>query len=196
MCQQPNSQDRFVSLLSRPTKLAASREIAKQLATTKTGRKLEDGPFGGDEVFCGQEKMGETIQATVHQTKPKWNPVRIHDFELIQTAYALAQSKLWLPSQPKPLNLKMVPLDDVGKLGLLSRDITGTTGTVPRGPFTKTQPNRTATYPALWNHNAKQETHIICQPDCQLRVRPGLEEKRTHYDINSPADVISTSTSL
>ena len=38
-------------------------------------------------------------------------------------------------------------------------------------------PSPTATYPALWNHNAKQETRIVCEPDSQLRVRQGMEEK-------------------
>ena len=174
--ETPNSQTRFISLLRRPAGFVASAEIAKRLTTTKTIRNLEDGPFGGDEVFCGQEKMGETIQATVHQTKPTWNTVRIRDYSLPQTAYKLTQSQLWLPGQSR-LNLKIVTLEDVGKLGLLSRDITGTTGTVPRGPFTKTQPSRAATYPALWNHHSKLETQIICQPDCQLLVRPGMEEK-------------------
>ncbi len=174
--ETPNSQTRFISLLRRPAGFVQSSEIAKQLAAKKTIRKLEGGPFGGDEVFCGQEKMGETIQATVRQTKPTWNAVRIRDYSLPQTAYKLTQSQLWLPGQSR-LNLKIVTLEDVGKLGLLSRDITGTTGTVPRGPFNKTQPSRTATYPALWNHHAKLETQIICQPDCQLLVRPDMEEK-------------------
>ena len=186
----PNSQARFISLLRRPAGFVQSSEIAKQLTTTETIRNLEDGPFGGDEVFCGQEKMGETIQATVQQTNPAWNPVRIQDFELIQTAYQLTQSKLWMPRR-KAKPLAMTELKNVGKRGLLSRDITGP---APRGPFDKTAPSRTATYPALWNHNAKQETHLICQPDCQLRVRPGMEEKanalwhrfagRCHFNLN------------
>ena len=186
----PNSQARFISLLRRPAGFVTSAEIAKQLATTKTIRNLEDGPFGGDEVFCGQEKMGETIQANIQKTNPVWNAARIQDFELIQTAYALTQSKLWLPRR-KAKPLAMTELKNVGKRGLLSRDITGP---APRGPFDKTAPSRTATYPALWNHNAKQETHLICQPDCQLRVRPGMEDKaneiwhrfagRCHFNLN------------
>ena len=186
----PNSQTRFISLLRRPAGFVASAEIAKQLASAKTIRNLEDGPFGGDEVFCGQEKMGETIQANIQKTNPVWNAARIQDFELIQTAYALTQSKLW-PPRRKAKPLAITELKNVGKRGLLSRDITGP---APRGPFDKTAPSRTATYPALWSHNAKQETHLICQPDCQLRVRPGMEEKaneiwhrfagRCHFNLN------------
>ena len=35
----------------------------------------------------------------------------------------------------------------------------------------------TATYPALWSHNAKNETRFVCHPDSQLLVRQGMEEK-------------------
>ena len=43
--------------------------------------------------------------------------------------------------------------------------------------FYKTVPSDTSIYLALWNHNAKQETQLICQPDCQLFVKPGMETK-------------------
>ena len=202
----PNSQAHFISLFRRPVGFVASAEIAKQLAAKKTKRRLEDGPFGGDEVFCGKEKMGKTITATVPKTKPTWNPVRIRDFELIQTTYALTQSKLWLPRR-KAKPLAMTELKNVGKRGLLSRDINGPAPRIrsdkpnqaspsPRGPFDVSEsiPKPTDTYPALWNHDAKKETHLICQPDCQLRVRPGMEEKanevwhqfagRCHFNLN------------
>ncbi len=79
-----------------------------------------------------------------------------------------------MPGQPNPIELPVTKLDSIGRLGLLSRDITGP---APRGPFTKIAPSPTATYPALWNHNAKKETKIICEPDAQLQVKQGLEEK-------------------
>ena len=37
--------------------------------------------------------------------------------------------------------------------------------------------SRTASYPSLWNHNAKNETRLICPPDSQLRVIRGREEQ-------------------
>ena len=45
------------------------------------------------------------------------------------------------------------------------------------GPFDKINASPTATYPSLWNHNAKKETRIICEPDSQLRARQGMETK-------------------
>ena len=170
-----NRRIRFTSLLRRPTGFVQSSEIAKQLTTTKTIRNLEDGPFGGTDIFCGGEKMGETITASVSNNNPAWNPVRIHDFSLTQTAYALAQGKLWLP-RCKARPLPITTMDRLSWTGIGERDAVGKP---PRAPFDLAPPSRTATYPALWKHDAKQETQMICQPDCQLRPRIGLEKKAT-----------------
>ena len=35
----------------------------------------------------------------------------------------------------------------------------------------------TATYPSIWSHNHQNEKRIICQPDSQLLVRNGLEQR-------------------
>ena len=103
-----------------------------------------------------------------------WGSVRLHDYALAQTAYALTRSQLWLPGQPAPLDLPVADLASVGKLGLVDRDINGP---APRGPFSKIAASPTATYPALWSHDAKKETRIVCEPDSQLQVRTGLETK-------------------
>ena len=100
--------------------------------------------------------------------------VRLLDSAPAQTAFALAQSKLWLPGKPIALDIKTALIGVVGKLGLVHRDITGPP---PRGPFSKIAPSQTATYPALWNHDAKRETQMICDPDSQLQVRVGMEQK-------------------
>ena len=164
---------RFVSLHQRPDKLAAAGETARELIAKKTRRKLEGGPFGGEEVFCGQEKMGETIQAKVSKTNPSWNPVRIRDYSLPQTAYKLTQSQLWLPGEAKPLPLPVIDLGNLAKTGYYHLQIIN--GPPNDAPFKRTAPSNTSTYPALWSHNAKQETKMICEPDCQLLVKPGME---------------------
>ncbi len=174
--QASASATRFISLLQRPANFAASGEIAKQLAAEKTERKLQDGPFGGDEIFCGiknGEKMGETIMATVPKTNPAWNPVRISDYSLTQTAYKLTQSQLWLPGETKPFPLHVIDLGNIAKTGYYHLQIIN--GPPNDAPFKRTAPSDTSTYPALWGHNAKQETQIICQPDSQLLVKPGME---------------------
>ena len=67
-------------------------------------------------------------------------------------------------------------MDRLSQIGVGERDAVGKP---PRAPFDLAPPSPTATYPALRNHNAKQETQIICQPDSQLRPRIGLETKAT-----------------
>ena len=48
------------------------------------------------------------------------------------------------------------------------------------GPFDKVAPSLTATYPALWNHTAQNETKMVCDPDSQLQVRQGMKDKAAH----------------
>ena len=188
---QDSSSTRFVSLIQRPANFAAAGETAKQLTAKKTKRKLEDGPFGGDEVVCGQEKMGETITANIPKTNPTWNLVRIQEFELIQTAYALTQGKLWLPAR-KEKPLAMTTMNRLSWIGVGERDAVGKP---PRAPFDVSSaiPKPTDTYPALWKHDAKREHHLLCEPDYKLLARPGLEEKankvwetasRCHFNRN------------
>ena len=91
-----------------------------------------------------------------------------------QAAYALSQSKLWLPGDFNALELKTATLASIGSLGLYDLDIIGKP---PQGPFDKTTYSPTATYPTLWNHHAKKETRLVCEPDSQLQVRQGMESK-------------------
>lgn len=107
-----------------------------------------------------------------------WAAVRLSDSSLAQTAYALSDSKLWLPGVADASELKMSALNEIGKMGLYHIDINGP---APRGPFDKATASPTATYPALWNHNASKEKRMICEPDSQLLVRRGLEEKAASH---------------
>ena len=126
--------------------------------------------------------MGETIQANIQREKPKWNLVRIQDFELVQTAYQLTQCKLHLP-RCKAQPLTITELKNVGKRGLISLDITGPAPVdAPanfRGPFdlSDSDPTPTDTYPTLWNHNCEEEHKLLCKPDGKLLVRPRMEGK-------------------
>ncbi len=67
----------------------------------------------------------------------------------------------------------MVELGAISEMGYYHLQIIS--GPPNEAPFYKTAPSDTSTHPALWNHNAKQETQLICEPDCQLRVKPGME---------------------
>ena len=164
----------FTSFTHRPQKFEHAAAIASVIASTESIRNIKDGPYGGARLMVGEEWTGEMLTAPHDSNGGTWAAVRLSDSSIAQTAYALANSRLWLPGARKALQLKTAALGAVGRLGLVHRDITGPT---PRGPFDKVAASPTATYPALWNHNAKNETRIICEPDSQLLVRRGLEGK-------------------
>ena len=165
---------RFASLRRRPQGFAEAAAIAHPIIAGATIRNIADGPYGGTILSTGEEVAGEMLAAAGPDGADSWGSVRLADYSLAQTAYALTRSQLWLPGQPAALELPIAPLGSVANLGLLHRDITGAP---PRGPFDKFAPSPTATDPAIWNHDAKKETRMVCQPDSQLRVRPGMEAK-------------------
>ena len=164
----------FTALTRRPQGFAHAAAIAKQILASSQVRGVEDGPYGGTPVQVGDGWPGTMLTAPVETDGARWGGVRVTDYSLAQTAYALSNSQLWLPGVHAPLSLTMVPLSVVGNLGFVHRDITGPR---PRGPFNKVAPEPTATYPSLWNHDAGKETRLICMPDSQLVVRQGMEEK-------------------
>ena len=172
--EKPRRQMHFVSLKRRPQGLAHASAVASVLVNSGSLRAIEDGPYGGTLLTVGDEQAGEMLTAPCDTEGEAWAAVRLSDSALAQTAYALSDSRLWLPGAPKAVELKTAALGAVGKLGLVHRDITGP---APRGPFDKVAASPTATYPALWNHNAKNEIRMVCQPDSQLTVRRGMELK-------------------
>ena len=177
----------FTSLARRPQGFAHAGALAKHVLAGCEARGIEDGPFGGTPLRVGDEKSGAMLTAPCNADEEAWGGVRLSDYSLAQTAYALTESRLWPPGSSAPLNLNMAQLGVVGELGLVDRDITGPR---PRGPFDKTEPDPTATYPSLWNHDAQRETRLVCEPDSQLLVRVGMEEKaQTSWATASRAHV-------
>ena len=168
--ESPKSVDCFVSLRQRPRGFAHASSLVKDLRGRSRVRRIDDGPYGGTRLTVGTELAGEILDAP--HGADDWSAIRLLDCSVAQTAYALSNSKLWLPGFATPVELKIALLSDVGRRGLYHINIAGSSG-----PFTKLPPSPTSTYPALWNHNAKKETRIICVPDSQLQVRQGKETK-------------------
>ena len=172
--ETPDPRASFSSFGGRPRGFAHSSSLSSSLRNGRKVRRLEDGPYSGTLLMVGNEQAGESVTAPIGKNGAGWSAVRLADYSLAQTAYALSQSQIWLPGSPSQVELKMALLSNIGKLGLVHRDITGP---APRGPFDKVAPSPTATYPALWNHDAKQETRMVCLPDSQLLARVGMEDK-------------------
>ena len=180
----------FISLSRRPQGFADASALATNIGGTDYTRKIDDGPYGGTPLRIGDDAVGEMLLAYA-RSNDVWGAVRLSDYSLTQMAFALSQSTLWLPGETNSVAISIVPINQIGKLGLVSRDIDGP---VPRGPFdVEKGRNPTATYPALWNHDAKQEMYMVCSPDSQCRVRPGMEAKaaavwetrsRAHHNVD------------
>ena len=170
--RHPASAIRFTSLRNRPSGFAQAATIAQNVIAADGIRGIEDGPYGGAYLNIGDDVAGEMLAAPEPANGENWGGVRLKDYSLAQTAYALARSKLWLPGQAAPTQLPVVPLSVIGTRGWHDINIAGA-----KAPFAKISPSPTATYPCLWNHDAKKETRFICEPDSQLQVRQGMESK-------------------
>ena len=167
-------QDRvfFTSLRRRPQGFPHASSLAGSLLDGSLVRRIEDGPYGGTPLVVGKELAGEKITAPRDDDGEGWGAVRLGDYSLAQAAYALSNSKLWLPGMASSLELKIATLGDVGRRGWHDINIAGSAG-----PFTKAPSSPTSTYPSLWSHNAKQETRMVCVPDSQLLVKQGMEDR-------------------
>ena len=173
--ETPSNRGVFSSFNRRPSGFAQSATIARAIDdNTGSVRAVEEGPYGGTRVMVGDELVGEMLTASHRSNGEAWPAVRLSDGAVAQTAYALSSSRLWLPGVAKAVELKTAELGDIGMMGFFNRDIAGP---VPRGPFDKASASPTATYPSLWNHNAKNETRILCEPDSQLVIRHGMEDR-------------------
>ncbi len=170
----PTGRAQFVSLRRRPQSFAEAQEVADVIRASSEFRHLEDGPYGGIPIFCGDTPAGEILNAPVNEYESGWGAARIADATVAQVAYALAGGYLWLPAQPTARDLSIAPLNQVGERGLDSQLLISA---AHQGPFTRMAASPTATYPALWNHDANRETKMICAPDSSLRVRPGMESR-------------------
>ena len=185
-CRPSESPDRRVQLASlsrRPSGFIQASEVSRTMATLGSVRRIEDGPYGATPLISGEEKIGEVISAPFPQSGDPCGAVRLSDASLAQTAFALSDAKLSLPGHASTFGINMTLLGNFARTGLHHRDITGPR---PRGPFDQAAPSPTATYPALWSHNAKNETRMVCEVDSQLVTRQGMEAKaQTLWETSS-----------
>ena len=109
----------FVSLRHRPQGFAHAAQIANGIVTGDYIRRIEDGPYGGTPLMVGDEFNGEAITAVSHLNGDTWGAVRLSDYSLAQTAYALSDSRLWLPGNHSQLELKVAQLAEIGSLAYM-----------------------------------------------------------------------------
>ena len=139
---------KFISLGRCPYGFAESNAIARQIVDCDSVRRIEDGPFGGNVLNIGDNPVGEMLEVPTGGFKTGWGVARISDATLAQVAHSLASSKLWLPQEATAIDLPISKLNQVGKRGLHHGVIAVKSS---GGPFIKTAPSVTATYPSLCN---------------------------------------------
>ena len=171
---QPAGRARFISLRRRPAGFAEAAEVADAILSGGETRRLEDGPYGAIPIYCGDAPAGEILDAPIAEYDSGWGAALIAAAAVAQTANSLANGRLWLPAEPSPLELPMTRLGEIGRLGVHDSMLTMATH---NGPFVKEPPSPTSTYPSLYNHDARRETRLTCEPDSQLRVKPGMESR-------------------
>ena len=171
--EEPNGRARFVSLNRRPMSFVDAHAMAQAIHNVTEPRGLEDGPYGGTGFAVGDKPAGTVLDAPIGKDGEGWGAIRLEDCALAQTAYALSQGRLWMPGQAHSIPLPVAPLGEMGRIGLNDTNIAGTNA----APFRKAPASPTATYPALWNHDANRETRMVCEPDWQLEVKQGMEVK-------------------
>ena len=172
--ETPDGRARFVSLRRRPAGFVEASELAARISEIGEVRRLEAGPYGGAPIYCGDDQEGEILDAPTSNHEIGWGAARVLDCAIAQTAHALSEGKLWLPGQRNPIDLPIARLRDVGRRGLDSQMFISA---AHEGPFEMAGYSPTATYPSLWNHSARRETRIVCQPDSQMRVKIGMEDR-------------------
>ena len=168
---------RFISLVQRPHNEMEASEIARviiPLLADAQIRTLEDGPYGGIPIVIGNSELGAVIDAAL--TGGPWSVVGLADAAVGQTAFQLAQGKIWLPTM-QGADAPTIPISRVGQIcrvGLHDANIVGRGG---QAAFTRHPPSNAATYPMLWGHDHNRERNLIVIPDCQGNVMLGREER-------------------
>lgn len=181
----PSARATFVILKERPAYPLVGATIARELRRliqTSGIRRLEDGPVGGTPLLFGDDLVGYAVEAALPSSGP-WNPSRISDISLAQSAYQLADShRIWLPGRPES-DAKELPIAQVGSLaqiGPYHADINGKTSNGKiRGPFiVSTLPDSTVpTYPVLWSHEASRESRMQFEADSQAQPKQPTSAK-------------------
>ena len=172
--EKPPMRAEFVSLTHRPAGFLEAREFSRGIAADMELSRLEDGPYGGAPIYCGEDLVGEALDAPIANYATGWGAARMSDASLAQVAHSLSDGKFWLPAVAETHELPIALLGEVGQRGLDSQMVISV---AHNGPFTKHPPSPTATYPALWNHNTRNETRMLCVPDSQLRARRGMRTR-------------------
>ena len=161
----------FVNLLRRPRSMLEAVVTARALRGADRSRKT--GPISLGEA----ERLGCYILDTLDGT----GSAGVRSHEPVEAAAGMEEGELRLPRLRELVPLPVCRLGDLGRRGLLHRDINGArdarTGRL-RGPFDieAWRPGDVPTWPTLWRHDAPRERRMVVLPDSLGRPREGCED--------------------
>ena len=156
----------FANIRSRPSSHVEAMEVAKVI--TQSDRCIGDGRISignsddnGTYIITSQFYGG--CAGLVHPS-------------LARFMMSLWDGKFIATKTGEHVSIEVTTLTNIGKRGLLCRDLTGP---LPRGPFDKVplQLETVPTYPCLWSHSSQRERSLIVLPDSELLVRHGQKTK-------------------
>ena len=160
----------FVSLHRRPDNHLEAVEIAKEIRSLRAIRRLEDPPIGGDSIKVGNE-VGQALDCPLQEI---WTATRTRDLSLIQSAYHLANGKLWLVTQREFLEVPMISVDYIATMGFNHRTIRDPSW----GAFEMEDGcSDTDMYPGLGHLDSDNQRAMVVEADCHGIIRSDRYEK-------------------
>ncbi len=158
----------WVNLNRRPQSIPEAVEIGKAIHSTGTNTRK-------GHLLIGEEQVGSFIQAPLDEG----GCAQVKEVDVAEAALGLNSGTLTLPRLGQDCPIPMACLAELGKRGLVDRDIDGTNSDgSPRGPFDihPLASGERATFPVLWGHDALRETRLVVGIDAQGRTREGCEK--------------------
>ena len=150
----------FVCLHRRPNSRLEAFEIAKDIQNLQKVRRFEEPPIAGNPIKFGDEVVGSALDCPLKLTDP-WVTTRVRELSLIQSAYHLANGRIWLPEQPTSIE---IPMTTVGEMAEVQYDNTMITG--QRGAFDFVDGcSGEDPYPGLHKVNADAQRAMAVRPD-------------------------------
>ena len=177
----------FVCLHRRPNSHLDAVEIAKRIQRLQDVRRFEDPPISGNPIKIGDEIVGSALNCPLQGV---WVTTRIKELSLIQSAYHLANGRVWLPGQRDPLEVPMSSVGEIATIGFNHRTIKDPSW----GAFDiEMGCSDTDLYPGLWHLDSDNQRAMVVQPDCHGIIRSNYWDKaqqilerngRVHHNLD------------
>ena len=159
----------FVNLARRPRSLLDGYAVASAIAGIPSDARK------GRVLVGDAERVGSFIRAAGDR-----GCAGLAEPDLADAMLALSGGHLKLGQMQAALEVPLARLGDLGRRGLLDRDVSGwedVARTRPRGPFDIVPAAGVPTYPVLWGHDANRERRLVVAPDSMGIARTSCEDR-------------------